>query len=210
MPGIRTFRKTLPRRNLKFVFEICNINLQLIPGLLSRGLRSLFNGLSQLHTHNPPLPHNPQVLFPMMGVIQILTEKIWCLLYIQNYILLYKRKDITSLSLTKMTGVGGGHFKLELMHPSRTTSGSLWASAKILVPVFQRICVLLSSRVRRREGRTRNVSTAGHHLLWGSPKHSPLPINCSDFCEKTLRTHFSARFLQKFSMSKPTREQLSI
>lgn len=175
MPGIRTFRKTLPCGNLKFVFEICNINLQLIPGLLSEGLRSLFNGLSQLHTHNPPLPkppHNPQVLFPTMGVIPVLTEKIWCLLYIQNYILLYKRKDITSVSLTKMSGVGWGRFKLELMHLSWATRGSLWASAKILVPVFQSICALQSSRVRR-EGRTRNVSTAAHHLFWGSPKHSP-------------------------------------
>lgn len=30
-----------------------------------------------------------------MGMIQILTKKIWCLLYIQNYILIYRRKDIT-------------------------------------------------------------------------------------------------------------------
>lgn len=59
IPRIRTFSKTLPCRNLKLVFETWHINLQLMPGLLSGGLRSLFNGLQQLQTHNPPPSPNP-------------------------------------------------------------------------------------------------------------------------------------------------------
>lgn len=59
-----------------------------------------------------------------------------------------------------MDVMGVGCFKLGFMHFSRAASRSLWGSAKILVAIFQRICILQSSRVRRSERGTRNPSKA--------------------------------------------------
>lgn len=112
IPRMRTFSKTLPCRNLKLVFESQYINLQLMPGLLSGGLRSLFNGLQQLHTHSPPPSpnHHPtyKYCFQLWGQFKSLLKTFdACFTFKITYSFTKWRTSQFSLKKKK---VAGGYF----------------------------------------------------------------------------------------------------